>query len=71
MTDERLHLTLAWTFGFSLLFMIGGLGATVAIGKVEMQTSYGLPTLLGCLATLTGGFAQWAFRTLKEKGKTE
>ena len=48
-------------FGFVLLagtFVIAGV---VALGRVEEHTSYGLPYILGAIATLSGGFAQWAF----------
>lgn len=50
----------AW-FGFSLLMVTAVLAAIIALGKVEMQTSYGLNIVLGSLATLSGNFAQWAF----------
>jgi hypothetical protein len=48
-------------FGFSLLFVIGGLALAVALGKVMEESSYGLQIILGCLTTLSGGFAAWAF----------
>jgi len=47
--------------GFILLIVVAALAATIAIGKVEQSTSHGLDTILGCLLTLTGGFANWAF----------
>jgi len=48
-------------FGFGLMLIIGGLAAIIALGKVEMQTSYGLNIILGCFTTLSGAFAAWAF----------
>ncbi len=48
-------------FGFLLLAIMAGLAAAIAIGHVEEKTSYGLMPLLTALATLAGGFAQWAF----------
>lgn len=48
-------------FGFCLLVIIAVLAVVIALGKVEQQTSYGLNIVLGSLATLAGGFAQWAF----------
>lgn len=54
-------------FGFSLLFVLGLLAGLIALGKVEMQTSYGLNIVLGSLTTLSGGFAAWAFRERNDK----
>lgn len=48
-------------FGFCLLLILGLLAAVIALGKVEMQTSYGLNIVLGSLTTLSGAFAHWAF----------
>lgn len=48
-------------FGFSLLLILAGLAAAIALGKVEEKSSYGLMPLLTALATLAGSFAQWAF----------
>lgn len=48
-------------FGFGLLLLISILAAVIAIGHVTKEGSYGLDIVLGSLATLTGGFAQWAF----------
>lgn len=48
-------------FGFGLLAIIAGLAVAIALGHVEERTSYGLMPLLTALATLAGGFAQWAF----------
>lgn len=62
MSDERLKMI----FGFSILLVLALLAAVVGLGKVEMQTSYGLNIILGSLATLAGGFAQWAFGARSE-----
>jgi hypothetical protein len=48
-------------YGFMLLVILAGLAAAIALGKVEEQSSYGLMPLIVALATLSGGFAQWAF----------
>lgn len=54
-------------FGFLLLTVVAGLAITIALGKVEKDTSHGLEIVLGCLATLTGSFANWAFSNKGEK----
>jgi hypothetical protein len=48
-------------FGFALLFTIGSLAGVIALGKVMEESSYGLQIILGCITTLSGGFAAWAF----------
>ncbi len=48
-------------FGLLLLLVITILALIIALGKVHQETSYGLEIVLGNLATLSGGFAQWAF----------
>lgn len=48
-------------FGFILLGLVALLAAVIALGKVHQESSYGLDIVLGSLATLAGGFAQWAF----------
>jgi hypothetical protein len=48
-------------FGFLLLFVTAALAGIIALGKVEQESSYGLPEILGGLLTLSGGFANWAF----------
>lgn len=62
MSDERLKMI----FGFCVLIELGILAVIIGIGTVRMETSYGLNIILGSLATLAGGFAQWAFGS-KEK----
>ena len=48
-------------FGFALLLVIAGLALAIAVGHVEEKTSFGLQIILGCLTTISGGFAAWAF----------
>jgi hypothetical protein len=52
---------LKMTFGFFLLVILATLAGIIAIGKVHMETSYGLDLILGGLIALSGGFVQWAF----------
>jgi hypothetical protein len=54
-------------FGFALLFVIAALGMTISLGKVMQESSYGLQIILGCITTLSGGFAAWAFGASGEK----
>jgi hypothetical protein len=59
-------------FGFCLLLCIAALAATIAIGHVRQDTSYGLEGIISGLLTLSGGFANWAFgesRTSTEDSK--
>ena len=56
-------------FGLVLMVLLVVLAALVALGKVHQETSYGLDYILGSLATLAGGFAQWAFRTKTDEQK--
>ncbi len=58
-------------FGFGLLMILAFLAAILALGKVHMETSYGLDIVLGSLTTLSGGFAQWAFSGTGERPVTE
>jgi hypothetical protein len=53
------------TFGFCLIFLIAGIAVTIALGKVEERSSFGLQIILGCLTTISGGFAAWAFGSNK------
>jgi hypothetical protein len=55
-------------FGFALLLSLVALAAMVALGHVEEHTSFGLPFILGSLASLSGGFVNWAFGA-KENGQ--
>lgn len=61
-------------FGFLLMIILATLAAIIALGKVHMESSYGLDIILGGFIALAGGFVQWAFtRSLSEtnnKGKT-
>jgi uncharacterized protein (UPF0333 family) len=47
--------------GFLILFVVAVLAAIIALGHVDQSSSFGLDIVLGSLATLVGGFAQWAF----------
>lgn len=57
-------------FGFVLLLIMGALSLAIALGHVEMSTSYGLNIILGGMLTLGGAFAGWAFKEVKG-GKDE
>jgi membrane protein YqaA with SNARE-associated domain len=48
-------------FGFILLIALVVLIGVVAIGHVEEKTSYGLTPIIMALATVAGGFSNWAF----------
>lgn len=61
--------TLRMIFGFSLLVIMAALATAIALGHVEEKTSYGLMPLLTALATLAGGFAQWAFSAKDKDGE--
>lgn len=50
-------------FGFSILVLLACIAIVVALGRVEEQTSHGLMPLITALATLSGSFANWAFRS--------
>jgi hypothetical protein len=50
-------------FGFLLLLLLAVLAGTIALGKVQQDTSFGLQDILGGLLVLAGGFAHWAFGT--------
>lgn len=54
-------------FGFGILLVITVLALIIALGHVTQEASYGLEIVLGSLATLSGGFAQWAFSKPKDK----
>ncbi len=59
-------------FGLILMILLVALAALVALGRVHQDSSYGLDYILGSLATLAGGFGQWAFGTKRdEKEKQE
>ena len=47
--------------GALLLVMMFILAESIALGKVEQTTSFGLQQLLGSFQTLAGAFAGWAF----------
>lgn len=56
MSDERLEIVLKWSFGFSLVVLYSWLTHTIAVGKVEESTSYGLPIILNSLTGLGGAW---------------
>lgn len=53
--------TLRMTYGFLVLVILAVLAAIFAIGKVTEAESFGLMPIITSLATLAGGFSQWAF----------
>jgi hypothetical protein len=57
--------------GFVLVFMLFILSETIALGKVDPSTSFGLPTLLECFKTLVTVFATWAFTKYSIKKDSE
>jgi hypothetical protein len=59
--DERLKVLLAYAFGFATLAAYFILAVIIAIGRIEEQTSFGLPIVLGALGPLGGAFVGWAF----------
>jgi len=65
MSDDRLKVILAYTFGFATLFVYGVLAMTIAVMHIEEKTSYGLPIVLGALGPLGGAFVGWAFGQAK------
>lgn len=56
-------------FGFAVLLVIAVLAGVIALGKVHSESSFGLQILLGCLTTLAGAFANWAFSGVEDKIK--
>ena len=60
---------LKMVFGFLVLSMLAILAALIALGKVELQTSFGLEGILGALGVLAGGFSQWAFGEVQKADK--
>ena len=61
MPDDRLRVLLAYLFGFATLISYFTLAIIIAIGKIQENTSYGLPIVLGALGPLGGAFVGWAF----------
>lgn len=59
--STRTEMILFWTYGFTLLLSLTALAIIIGIGKVEQHTSYGLPIVLGALASQGGQFGQSAF----------
>ena len=52
-------------FGFAMLIILGVLAMAIALGHVTKDESQGLEIVLGCFATLSGGFANWCFTDKK------
>jgi hypothetical protein len=48
-------------FGFCLLFVLFVITESVAIGKVDPSSSFGLPALIECFKTLVTVFATWMY----------
>lgn len=48
-------------FGYAVLVAIWTLCIVIGLGKVTQENSFGLDNLMGCLTTLSGGFAVYAF----------
>ena len=67
MTNERLEILLEWAFGFSLLILYSWLTHTIAIGKVQEDTSYGLPIILNSLTGLGGAWGVVIVARRKER----
>ncbi len=63
--------TMRMVFGFLLLLILAGLTARIALGIVEEKTSYGLMPLLTMLATVAGGFTNYAFSRPRSDEKPE
>ncbi len=57
-------------FGMVVLMTIFILAMSIALGKVNQDTSYGLEIVLGCLTTMAGGYSQWAF-SMKAKDSAD
>ena len=58
-------------FGMVLLLTLAILAGLIALGSVEEKSSYGLMPVLTALATLSGGFANWAFGQDKENDQKD
>lgn len=48
-------------FGFLLLVIVAFLCASIALGNVREESSFGLVQMITVLSALGGGFATWAF----------
>lgn len=48
-------------FGFLLLLIVAFLCASIALGNVREESSFGLTQMITVLSALGGGFATWAF----------
>lgn len=70
MTDERLKIWLGFSLGFAILLVLAALAMSIALGKVEEKTSYGLLGIISPLTTLAGTFAGWAFGKISNDSKS-
>lgn len=50
-----------------IVLSLSMMGLCVALGKVEMNTSYGFGEIIGVFSTLGGGAAGWAFGNNKKQ----
>lgn len=48
-------------YGFFVTALVVGLAASVALGRVSKDTSYGLDGIVAGLSFMLAQFAQWAF----------
>lgn len=53
--------------GYMIVLLLATLAGTIALGKVEQNTSFGLQQILGGLLVVSGMFSQWAFSKDKDK----
>lgn len=67
MSNERLEILLEWAFGFSLLVLYTWLSHAIAVGKVQEDTSYGLPIILNSLTGLGGAWGVLIVGRIKER----
>lgn len=56
-------------FGFCLLGILAMLATSIAYGKIEESTSFGLQPILNALSGLSGAWAVWAFASKKDDEK--
>jgi cytochrome b561 len=64
--NERLRIMLGHIFGYAVLASVLVLALLIIMKKVEPTTSFGLDMVLGTLAALAGGYANWAYGHRKQ-----
>jgi hypothetical protein len=69
--DERWIPVLKMIFGLFLLFVLAGLVAIIALGKVEEKTSYTLSNMETGLLMLTSAWGQHMLSGRKDKSNKE